>query len=162
MLFSRSFSSLISQCGKRRTNIILFHLKWGSTYFFFFFLSYPKLVNKMPLAKTLNYSFCKRLLNLAVFKCSGRSVSDFSRRSLNHKGLEWVTQMARVLMAIFFKGDLFSPLAFFCPFHSEFFFIVFLPCERDTVSYFTRSNYWWHVMLIEQRTSQMGHSKERT
>lgn len=92
----------------------------------FFFLSFfdSKLVKKRPLAKTLNFSFCKRLLNLAVFKCSGWSVFDFSRRSLNHKGLEWVIQMAQVLMAIFFKGDLFSPLAFLS-FPLKFFIVFF-------------------------------------
>lgn len=92
-----------------------------------------KLVNKGPLAQILNYSFCKRLLNLAVFKCSGRSVSDFSRRSLNHKGLEWVIQMARVLMAIFFKGDLFSLLVF-SSFLSIFFLLFFFPARETQLA----------------------------
>jgi len=115
-MLPRSYSSLTSQCEDWRMNIILFHfhLKWGSTYCIFF---YSKLVNKGP----LNYSFCNRLLNLTVFKCFGRSVSDFSQQSLKHKGLEWVIQMARVLMAIFFKGDFFSLLVF-CPFLSIFFY----------------------------------------
>lgn len=135
--FTFIFFSYVTMRGKKTEHHFIpfpFEMRFYLLHFF-----YSKLVNKEPLAKTLNYSFCKRLLNLAVFKCSGRSVSDFSRRSLNHKGLEWVIQMARVLMAIFFKGDLFSLLAFL-PFLSIF-FIVFLPCERDTVSYFTRSNY---------------------
>lgn len=138
----------------------LFEMRFYLFQVFFFFLSFfdSELVKK----KTLNFSFCKRLLNLAVFKCSGRSVFDFSRRSLNHKGLEWVIQMARVLMAIFFKGDLFSPLAFLS-FPLNFFIVFFFFFSaRETVSYFTRSNYWWHVMLIEQRTRQMGHSKKCT
>lgn len=99
-------------------------------------------MKERPLAKTLNFSFCKRLLNLAVFKCSGRSVFDFSRRSLNHKGLEWVIQMARVLMAIFFKGDLFSPLAFLS-FPLNFFFV------------FLYSNFFRYSKLLHKVTDDM-------
>lgn len=123
------FFSYITMWGM---NIILFHFhfKWGSTYCMFHFFS--KLVNKGPLAKILNYSFCKRLLNLAVFKYSGWSVSDFSRRSLNHKGLEWVIQMARVLMAIFFKGDLFSLLVFLS--FLSIFLLFFFPARETQLA----------------------------